>query len=197
MNPCHCAGSGECSGPWEVCDVLPEEYNLLAVSSATTLAEVRRLALWALDGVSLYLQCGADRELIESTKAYVDQTRHAIRKATPASALPPPNSDRLREQCEEAAYQPDHLFAHIAPRLQASATIEAIWPIIEVELDRLIEAYDEAVRIANVMAERVRKGDAEKAETSEVLEAFPSYAIGVTWWRMRGRPLLDKLKGES
>lgn len=48
-------------------------------------AEVERIALWALDGVSMYLQCGAERTIRESVKAYVDKTRQTIREGQQGS----------------------------------------------------------------------------------------------------------------
>lgn len=59
--------------------------NLLKVigPEIERLKHVEYISLWALDGVSSYLQSGAQQELVKSTRAYVDQTRKEIRGGKP------------------------------------------------------------------------------------------------------------------
>lgn len=51
--------------------------------------------------------------------------------------------------------------------------------------------------IASRLADELAEANKLLEQTIEVLEAFPAYSIGVTWWRMRGYPFLDNLKAQK
>lgn len=60
--------------------------------------------------------------------------------------------------------------------------------------DSLVKAESECLEETEQLSAKLTEANKLLEQTIEVLEEFPSYSIGVTWWRMRGYPLLDNLK---
>ena len=135
------------------------------------------------------------------------------------------NSDRLREIAERAEKAtPGPWEAHVAIRYPGGTAQERgvlgpngenpiCWVVDEFEMSTSNDDFIAAARedVPFLLSE-ITKLNAEKAETIEVLEEFPGrdwydsidttealpyYSPQGQWYVLKGKPLLDKLKGES
>lgn len=125
----------------------------------------------------------------------------------------PTNSDRLREIAERAEKAtPGPWEAHVAIRYPGGTAQERgvlgpngenpiCWVVDEFEMSTSNDDFIAAARedVPFLLSE-ITKLNAEKAETIEVLERYPVNGWQYehrAWHKNHGKPLLDKLKGES